>query len=325
MSSASRDTRSKTQRRGSSSSQPITELSEALEEIERLRNANDDLQKINDDLRAKFSDLQSTVNTVSEGHMAQADHNAKQDRVTARMAAQFDEMAKQIEKLQQSVLRTNVPDRAGPSSSVFAHTARPAPSQAQGQQPNRRSSQQQQQLQQPQLLQPQLQKQHAEIHEFVIYAKQGNTPNTVLEVISEKLGFNTGVFSSVQKIAAAPSPAAAAVAPDAAEGEAARSPNDVYVFRTTNKFVADQAVKGNLRKRLRESDIPMYVDDYLTKEERLQRKARLHEKMELKANGVKVAWRRAALWKMVSDGHTDTWEVVVPAPVGVAATAPTQP
>lgn len=153
---------------------------------------------------------------------------------------------------------------------------------------------------------------------FVIRAVASTTSNTVQETLADCMGINTSAILLVQKImpkaasnAAAPSTSAAGAAP------AAPTPQATFII-TASTYVADKAVKGDLRKQLRERNIPMYVDDYLTREEQLERKRRLPEKQALKAAGTTVAWRKASLWELVKVGDEDIWRLV-PAPAAAPA------
>jgi hypothetical protein len=294
--------------RGASQLPEFADLPAAVAEIARLRHENAGLL-------AELTAMKATMETISDGHIKQGEVNRRMESKQASVAAQVHEMEKMVEKLQQAATLaqlSSIPacDRAGPSNAA-ARAPRQAPAQSQTHPSHQRGPPQHSQ-----------QQQQVGTHSFVVYVKKGSTPDTVLQVIAEKLGFNSAMFT-VQKIAAGP----AATQRAAAEGEVSYEPNDVFIFRTS-KFVADKALKGGLRQQLRDDNIPMYVDDNLDREERQLRKARVQEKMDLKATGIKVAWRKATLWKLVVAGDTSTWEMVPApggAPAGAAAPAPTQP
>jgi hypothetical protein len=182
---------------------------------------------------------------------------------------------------------------------------------------------------------------------FVAYASADIAPSEVHEKLAHTLGYSTSSILSVQKLmtpaaraalaaaaASTPSAAAAAAAPPTTPStSAAPTPSPVpntpaapaprrmvnvpFVI-TTTKQIVDQALKGNLRQLLQEQQIHMYVDDYLTKEEQQERKRREPERLQLKAEGIKTAWRKDALVKRVVVEGKGAW-VVVPAPPPQAA------
>jgi hypothetical protein len=93
------------------------------------------------------------------------------------------------------------------------------------------------------------------------------------------------------------------------------------VFTTTSDL-AVLAVKGpGLRDILKALPTQMWVDDYLTREQQLERKRREPERKQLKAAGVRVGWRGAALWMLVKIGDKDVWKIVPAAPAAPAAPA----
>jgi hypothetical protein len=155
---------------------------------------------------------------------------------------------------------------------------------------------------------------------FVVRAEASSTSNAVQAALADCMGINTSAILLVQKIvlknhmqAAGPSTSAAGGLPPAL------APQVTFII-TTSAFVADKAVKGDLRKQLRARGVPMYVDDYLTRDEQQERTRRLQEKKDLKAGGITVAWRRATLWKLVSEGDKDIWQLV-PAPAAAGGAA----
>jgi hypothetical protein len=172
-----------------------------------------------------------------------------------------------------------------------------------------------------------------DIVKFVIHASADRETDKVMITVRDLVGFNTAAIYHVEKLTrraasrsgqprAASQPAAAPPSTSAQGAEAAapaaRIPMAVFVF-STSKYVADKAVKGDLRQKLRDGNIPMYVDDYLNREEQEERKKRVEEKLQLKKDGVKVAWRKAALWRLDTVDDKSTWSLVPALGAGGAA------
>jgi hypothetical protein len=163
---------------------------------------------------------------------------------------------------------------------------------------------------------------------FVVYAPPDKSPDEVLSVVVDNMGLNRDAIRHVHKIppraSSQPNPATNAVASSSDPAvPPPRVANAVFVF-TTSTYVADKAVKGgDLRKQLRELQQNIYIDDYLTKEEKEERKRRAGEKQQLKDAGVTAAWRRAALWMLEKvDGNKDVWKIVDAQQTPAAAPAP---
>jgi hypothetical protein len=166
----------------------------------------------------------------------------------------------------------------------------------------------------------------------------------VLIVATDALQCNTAAIHYVQKLsparpanrpaAATPTQELAAAAPSSSAGAlpAPATAMAVYII-STSRHLAVLAVKGGMRKILKANDTNMFVDDYLSREEQLERKRREPERAKLKADGLTVGWRGAQLWMVVKqDGERDVWRIVPAAPAApqlpappVTAAAPEQP
>ena len=258
-------------------------------------------------LSAKVAELEKTVSTVADGHIAQEVTNA---RLFASLK-KLEERAAQQQLLQQQQSPTQPQQpRSQQLPQQRSQQLRdvPAPDRAARAQPQSRSHSQ------PAPRHADFHASNTMMHKFVTYADPTVfTSDQVHATLIEKLAVNSAAITVIRVGSSAPS------APDlpGVDGDGARTRNAVFVC-STSKFIADQAIKGNLRKLLRDSGINIYIDDYLTGAEQRERKARLREKKDMKAAGTTVAWRRATLWKLVTNGDSSEWRIV-PAPAAAAA------
>ena len=279
-------------------------------------------KKTNAELIQEVSDkearLQTALNEIIALKAQLAADNAAHAEENKHVSDQFDVVNKKVEMLEkkiQQLLERGPATRPAPASYLSA-----AREDVPRQTDQERRNQQQQEQQQPwQQARQRTQARPAdETHKFVVYAAASKTSDEVMSVVADTMGINHGAFKHVEKIKprgapqpAAPAPANAAPSSSTA-GTAAlpeRPPNAVFVF-TTSKYVADQAIKGTLRQRLREGQVDIFIDDYLTREEKEERKRRAGEKRQLKEAGVKAAWRRATLWMLESVEGRDVWKLV---------------
>jgi hypothetical protein len=278
-----------------------SELAERDEELaaERTRSAR---------LEAELKDMKTTLDTIATTHIASE----------KRFAALEKDMKRLSESSRAITTSAPPPQYLAAARSDVQRTPRPpTPTAA------------------PPSLRPVMEEQNTA--RFVVRAEASSTSDAVQAALADCMGINTSAILLVQKIVPKSHMQAAGPSTSAAGGLPPALPPQVTFIITTSAFVADKAVKGDLRKQLRARGVPMYVDDYLTREEQQERTRRLQEKKDLKAGGITVAWRKATLWKLVSEGDKDVWQLVpAPAAAGGAAarraaaggaplTAPTAP
>lgn len=301
--------------------------------------------------RTEFNDrlkpIEASLNVATEGHISADDKFARQEVEIKALKATLKELGQRTERTERAL---GAERSAGPGSGRASGTGSgrasglgtappPPPATSTLQRVHPRPQQQQ-------TGQHQHRPSDTVTAKFVVFADADRTPDEVQGVIAHNLGYSTTSLQSVQKLmspaAASVAATAAAAAAAAAAATAARAstsatptspaPNDhaapapprmarVAFVITTTKHIADQAVKGNLRQLLQEQRIGMYVDDHLTKEEQQERKRREPQRLQLKAEGIKVAWRKDALVKRVDNDGQGAWVVVPPPPPAPAAAA----
>jgi peptidoglycan hydrolase CwlO-like protein len=299
------------------------------------------LTRSQSDLTNRLKLLESSVDVATDGHInAGRQYDELNAQVNAlRTAFKALEAQGQAQQREARTWAQRSAPRTGTASGTT--TASQAPP------PTTNTTQRGQQRAPHQPRQHQHQPSDTVTGKFMVFADAKVPPNEVQEMIAHYLGYSTSSIQSVQKLmspaaaasvaaaaaaataaeAATAAAAAAAAAPSTSAAPASATPNapsapaptpprvvNVPFVITTTKHIADQAVKGNLRQLLQEQQIKMYVDDYLTREEQQERKRREPERLQLKADGLKVAWHGTTLVKRVAvDGNKGAW-VVVPAP-----------
>jgi hypothetical protein len=292
------------------------ELETAHARITTLLAENAGLRTENANLKERLSDLERNMNTVTDGHIESDKKFEQQARVNAAMDASLTELKTGMARLVRQMdagpaprgAWGNAPGHHSPATTV-AHA--PYPRLPAPHQPQRHTSD--------------------DNHKVVFYASPDNSADDMLTKVTDIMGVNRSAIHHVQKIqpgsATRQAPVDAAPSTSAAGGSSSGPQtrnvpaNAVFVF-STSKYIADQAIKGNLRKLLREKNMAIYVDDYLSREEKEERRKRAEERQHLKAAGVKAAWRRATLWQLVKEGENEVWKLV-PAPTTPATTATT--
>jgi hypothetical protein len=291
-----------------------------------------------DGLSARVVNLETTVETVSTGHF-DSDRRIKELAANAtKFQATMETQIASLEALvrgQRGGQRTwaERTDTTSADARAIARTGRAPSAPTTTTQPAEDSAQ------------PRTQGRHQHHHpqpnitpniatgKFVTHASDELTPDEMHVKVADAMGCNKAAIHSVRKLsptrpilppplasasaAAAPSSSANALPPPAVVVAAT---NAVFIFTTTSEL-AVLAVKGGLRKILRALDTPMWVDDYLSKEQQQERKRREPEWRALKDEGVGVGWRGAALWKVVKVGERDVWKIVPATPAAAAAQA----
>jgi hypothetical protein len=247
-------------------------------------------------LVAELQEIKTTLETVANGHMTSE--------------RRFTDIEKQLTAV--AALQRQPEQRAAAAAAnpyLAATRAAPARQPAHGHQPAP-----------PHARQPRRQEPHADVAKFAVYAALDTSCDEVANTVIKELGINTAAIHHVEKIMPRTASQPAAADPStSAQAAPARTPNAVFLV-TTSQYVADKAVKGDLRQKLRDNNIPMFIDDWLNREEQEERKKRVEEKKQLKADGVKAAWRRAELWKLVTMADKSVWQLV-PAPAAMGAAA----
>jgi hypothetical protein len=267
----------------------LDELSERLKASERekseLRQALEAEKAKTNRLETEMTQMKATLDTVAHGHIT------SEKRVAA--------------------LEKAVADLSRSQSTAATRTPAPpylAATRAGGQGPPQRPAP-------PVARQPPRTEPQQGTDRFVVRAPVSNTPDEVLATLADRMGVNKSALGLVQKLMPRPSsqpPPPAIASSSTVPAPPPTTPHATFIV-TTSAFIVDKAVKGDLRKQLRDRNIPMYVDDYLTKEQQQERNSRLQEKKDLKAAGTTVAWRKATLWKLIKEGDKDVWQLV-PAP-----------
>jgi hypothetical protein len=284
------------------------ELAIANAEITRLK-------ALNVTYEAELVELRKSVEAVATGHF---DTDKKVTRIETELRAELkrftDEMQETLRKQRATWAETATAHRAPASAATRSAPEGAATTNSAPRSPERHHQHSGQQ---------QHRTRDAFDASFVTFADSKLSADDVVGVIANTMGVNTGSFS-VQKLSSAAAKEAAAeqAAPTtSAPAPPPRVVNVPFIFRTT-KYIAEQAVKGSLRRTLKEKEIRMFIDDHLTREQQQERKRREGQRRQLKDAGVTVAWRQAALVKWdESIGDKGAWAEVPPAPPSPAAAA----
>lgn len=272
-------------------------------------------------LEAEAASFKATLETVSTGHF-ESDRRLK---ALAASQTEFQETTRaSIASLEALIRQTgqrtwaehaNAAARTGRApapAAPSAATTRPPP----GTQPRTMPEGRHMRNQQHHQPQP-----YVATGKFVMHAPNDITPDQALAKVTEALGCNTTAIHSVRKLSPTRPATLSATAAAAAPSTSANAPlpppaaaNAVFIFTTTSDL-AVLAVKGGLRKILRAQETNMFIDDYLDREQQIERKRREPERKALKDAGVVVAWRGDQLWMVVKDDGRDAWRIVPAAPL----------
>ena len=85
----------------------------------------------------------------------------------------------------------------------------------------------------------------------------------------------------------------------------------MWTITASSKAAVQGILSGRTRWALKQAGLPLYVDDYLSPQQRQQRKRLEPLRQRLRGQGVKTRWAAAALQKRVQNEQGSwAWQVV---------------
>ena len=85
----------------------------------------------------------------------------------------------------------------------------------------------------------------------------------------------------------------------------------MWTITASSKAAVQGILNGRTRWALKQAGLPLYVDDYLSPQQRQQRKRLEPLRQRLRGQGVKTRWAAAALQKRVQNEQGSwAWQVV---------------